>query len=189
MLNDLERKSYMLHIGGAEYHIRYSLNSRLCLEQSYKSLEDILLMKVQDWSIDDVLQLVRAGFVDMRYNNRAVVRRDWNNIKIKRGKKYLNIAKLGEIISPEDLISIKIELMEAIIGSFPKPIYGETEDFNNGRSDIDYKPLWAWYVAILHRPESEFYRSTLKEIYERIDSYLIIKGMKDKPAEVSEFID
>lgn len=76
----------MLHIGGAEYHIRYSLNSRLCLEQSYKSLEDILLMKVQDWSIDDVLQLVRAGFVDMRYNNRAVVRRDWNNIKSSIGK-------------------------------------------------------------------------------------------------------
>lgn len=159
------------------------------MEQSYKSLEDILLIKVQDWSIDDVLQLVRAGFVDMYYNKRAVLRRDWDNIKIKHRKKYLSIAELGKIISPKDLIAIKIELMEAIIGSFPEPIYGETEDFNNGRSDIDYKPLWAWYVAILHRPESEFYRSTLKEIYERIDSYLIIKGMKDKPAEVSEFID
>lgn len=86
----------MLHIGGAEYHIRYSLNSRLCLEQSYKSLEDILLMKVQDWSIDDVLQLVRAGFVDMYYNKRAVLRRDWDNIKIKHRKKYLSIAELGK---------------------------------------------------------------------------------------------
>ena len=83
----------MLHIGGAEYHIRYSLNSRLCLEQSYKSLEDILLIKVQDWSIDDVLQLVRAGFVDMYYNKRAVLRRDWDNIKIKHRKNYLSIAE------------------------------------------------------------------------------------------------
>lgn len=180
----------MLHVGGAEYRIRYSLNSRLCLEQCYKPLDDMLLIKVKDWGTEDVLQLIRAGFVDTYYNKRAVIRRDWDNIRIKQGKKYLTIAELGEIIEAKDLISIKIELMEALIGSFPDPIYSdESENFDEGRSNIDFMQLWIWYVAILHRPESEFYSSTMKEIYQRIDSYLIIKGMKEKPEEVSEFLD
>ena len=188
MLKDLERKSYMLHIGGAEYRIRYSLNSRLCLEQCYKPLDEILLTKPYNWSIEDVLQLIRAGFVDTYYNKRAVIRRDWNNIRIKRGKKYLTIADLGKIIKPKDLVAIKIELIEAVIGSFPEPIMGtETKDFDEGRSGVNYQQLHTLDCDILHRPNSEFWISTIKEIYERIDSYLIVKGMKETPVEVSEF--
>lgn len=190
MLEDLERKTYMLHIGGAEYRIRYSLNSRLCLEQSYKPLDEILLTKPYDWSIEDVLQLIRAGFVDTYYNKRAVISRNWDNIRIKQGKKYLTIADLGKIINSKDLIALKIELTEAVIGSFPEPIMGtESKDFDDGRSGVNYQQLQTWYCDILHRPNSEFWTSTIREIYERIDSYLIVKGMKEAPVEISEFDD
>lgn len=37
------------------------------------------------------------------------------------------------------------------------------------------------YVDILRRPEKEFYRSTLREIFERYDSYAICKGWKKEP--------
>lgn len=183
MLKDLERKTYRLHVSGAEYHIRYSLNSRLCLEECYKPIEDILLIRPHDWSIEDVLQLIRAGIVDLPQNKQAVIKRDWDSIKP-------TLDELGRAIDIKDIFALKIELMEALIGSFPEPVYGaENEDFDDGRGKINYHQLRTWYVDILHRPNSEFWTSTLREIYERIDSYLIVKGMKERPIEVSEFDD
>lgn len=183
MLNDLERKSYMLHIGGAEYRVRYSLNSRLCLEQCYKPLEDMLLIRPQDWSIEDILQLVRAGIVDLPENKKAVINRDWAGIKP-------TLDELGRKIEIDDLLAVKVELMRALTASFTEPVYGaESEDFDEGRHETDYGQIRALYCDVLRRPNSEFWTSTLGEIYKRIDDYLIVKGLKEAPLEVNIFDD
>lgn len=183
MLKDLERTTYPLHIAGREYRIRYSLNSRLCLEQCHKPLDDMLLIRPQDWTIDDVLQLIRAGLVDLPINKKAVIGRAWANIKP-------SLADIGAALDDKSLLTVKIELIKALSGSYPEPVMGvDTSDFDEGRSELDYQKLRTWYVDILHRPNAEFWTSTTREIFDRIDSYLVVKGMKSTPVEVSEFDD
>ena len=49
--------------------------------------------------------------------------------------------------------------------------------------------LKVYYCDILHRPEEEFYRATMREITQRLNAYCEIKGYKPKAQEVQEYDD
>ena len=148
MLRDLVRQYSVIHIAGREYRVRYSLNAMLCLEMTYKPLSEILTQPYSQWTIDDVLQLVRAAMCCLPENYKAVNRRDFEHIRP-------TVAELGELIQPEDLPLLRLEIIAAVIAYMP--------------------------VDVMHRPESEYWSSTNKEITERIDCYLEASGQKEAP--------
>ncbi len=176
-LNDLVKSFSVIHIAGREYRVRYSLNALLCLEMTYKPLNEIVEKSVEGWSIEDVLQLTRAALCDLPKNRKAVINRDWQNIKP-------TIDELGQVIDVKDLLILKRELAEAIIKSLPQSIVGTKNDDDN---DIDYMKLRAIYCDEIKRPDREFWTSNMREIKERTDAYLEVKGLKDPVEKVKMY--
>lgn len=179
MLKDIDRQYSIIHIAGREYRVRYSLNAMLCLEKTYKPLSDILKTDFEKWSMEDILQLCRAAMCSLRRNRNAVNRRDFDNIRP-------SVSELGELVSLSDLPLLRLELISAIADSMPNSETAEQE-----KSSKSYKEghQRAVYVDIIGRPEREFWNSTNREIYERIDYYLEAKGEKEAADLVQEFDD
>lgn len=167
-LSDLSKKYSILHIAGREYRVRYSLNALLCLEDCYKPIEDILKVPVPEWTIEDILQLTRAALCDTPWNKKAVVDRAWKYVQP-------DIAKLGKMVDIRDLKTLRNEIMNALTNSFPEPTLGEK---SNGES-INHLHMRALYCDVMRRPEPEFWLSNLREVKERTDAYLEVKGLKE----------
>lgn len=176
-LIDLQRNYSVIHIAGREYRVRYSLNALLCLESCYKPIEDILKTSSDRWGIEDILQLVRAALCDLPENKKAVISRDWKRIKP-------DIAELGKKIDIKDFGILKDEILNALTNSFPKPVIGET-----GSGDINYMHMRCLYCDVMHRPDAEYWASNLKEIKERTDAYLEVKGLKEPVEKMQMFED
>lgn len=179
MLTDLIRQYSVIHIAGREYRVRYSLNALLCLEMTYKPLGEILKQPYSQWAIEDVIQLVHASMCCLPKNFKAVNRRDFDNVRP-------TVAELGELIRPEDLPLLKLELITAIIDSMPKNINMEYEP-ETVEHAIAEGHQRAMYVDIMRRPEREYWSSTNKEIAERIDFYLEASGQKEAPVKVKMY--
>lgn len=178
MLKNLIKNDSVIHIAKREYRVRYSLNALLCLEMTYKPLNEILQTQYSDWSIEDVLQLLRAAMCDLPQNFKAVNQRRFDRIKP-------SLSELGEKIQPADLPMLKFEIIQAVISSMP-----DTEQKHETPSKaMNEGHLRAVYVDEMKRPESEFWRSNHKEITERINYYLEAKGLKETAELVQEFED
>lgn len=179
MLSSLIRKSSVVHIGGREFKIRFSLNALLYLEVEYKSIEKILQTEYDKWQIEDCLQLLRAGFCDLPENRECVSNRDFTAVKPL-------LSELGAAVGICDLPRIRLELMMAISDSFSKSraAAGNDEEHNYYTG---YGHLRAFYCDIIKRPEEEFWSSTRAEIDDRIDKYLEVKGHKEKPVIVKRY--
>lgn len=176
MIGNIEPKYNTIHIAGREYKARYSLNALLYLEDNGKPINELL---GKSWTIDDILHLVRASTVDRPINRKTTIRRKWDKIKP-------SIKTLEAEIQPQDILSTKIEIMNAVGNSLPKPIIGQKSD---GNGEIDGLKLRAVYVDLLRRPTAEFWTSTLREIIERIDAYYEAKGLKKPVEEVQMYED
>lgn len=179
MLKNIDRQYSKIHIAGREYRIRYSLNALLCLEMKYKPLDEILKTDFQSWDIETVLQLCRAGFCSLPGNRRAVEDRDFEFVKP-------TLAELGELIRAEDLPLLRLELVSAVILSMPEPAADSGEKSTKALHEGHQR---AMFVDIMGRPEREFWNSTNKEIADRIDCYLEVKGDKEAAEAVQEFDD
>lgn len=92
--------------------MRYSLNALLCLEMTYKSLNEILAIPYREWGMEDVIQLVHAAMCGMPWNRKAVNRRDFEFVRP-------TVGELGEKIRMEDLPRLRTELLGAILDSMP----------------------------------------------------------------------
>ena len=55
MLKNLTKQYSVIHIAGKEYRVRYSLNALLCLEMTYKPLNEILAIPYREWGMEDVI--------------------------------------------------------------------------------------------------------------------------------------
>lgn len=179
MLRDIDRHYSVLHIAGRELQVRFSLNALLCLEMTYKPLDEILKTDFSKWDIDTVLQLCRAGSCSLPENRKAVEHRDFEFVRP-------TLADLGELIRVEDLPLLRLELITAVVQSMPEPCPQGAEKpvkaFHEGHQR-------AMYVDVMHRPEREFWSSTNREIAERIDCYLEVTGKKEAAEAVQEFDD
>ena len=178
MLKNIDRQYSIIHIEGREYRVRYSLNALLCLEMTYKPLDEILKDDFRKWDIETVLQLLRAGMCSLRENRKAVDTRCFDAVEP-------GLAELGEMIRIEDLPLLRVEITAALLASMPLPQDGgekSTKAMHEGHQR-------AMYVDIMGRPEREFWESTNKEIFERIDCYLEVKGDKEAAEAIQEFDD
>lgn len=179
MLKDLIRQYSVIHIAGREYRVRYSLNALLCLELTFKPLGEILKQPYSQWAVEDVLQLTHAAMCCLPKNYKPVNRRDFENVRP-------TVAELGELIRPEDLPLLKLELITAIIDSMPSS--GSKEyDPNAVDHALHEGHQRAMYVDVMRRPEWEWWASTNKEITERIDCYLEASGQKEAPVKVRRY--
>lgn len=179
MLKNIDRQYRKIHIAGREYRVRYSLNALLCLEMMYKPLDEILKSDFREWDIETVLQLCRAGMCSLEENRKTVEARDFGFVKP-------TLAELGELIRVEDLPLLRLELVSAVIQSMPEPAADSGEKSTKAMHEGHQR---AMFVDVMGRPESEFWNSTNKEIFDRIDCYLEVKGDKEAAEAVQEFDD
>lgn len=180
MLLNLVRKCSVIHIAGKEFKIRYTLNALLYLEMQYKPIGEILRIEAEKWSITDCIELIRAGLCSLPENWRAVNDREWDRV-------LPTAVELGEVIAPADLPLLRYELLEAIADSFKNGGGGESGEEHQYYTG--YGHLRAFYCDILGRTDYEFWDSTQKEIENRIDWYLEVKGQKEKPIIVKKYDD
>lgn len=179
MLKELLPGCVTVHTTLRDYRVRYSLNSFLYLELLHKPIDELLKTGCENWSIDDVLHILRAGLCHLSENDRAVTDRRFEHISP-------SLAQLGEEILPDDLPLLRLELASAILAAFPA-VAGEPE--KSGDNLHRERDLRTMYVDIMHRPEPEFWGSTYGEIISRSESWLEAKGLKDRPITVQEFED
>ena len=172
MLKDLIKNYSVIHIGGREYRVRYSLNALLCLEMIYKPLSEILKTDWKVWSIDDVIHLCHAGMCDRKCNKRAVNARRFELIKP-------DLSELGSLIQVSDLPLLRLELVTAVLDSLPQTRGNGKKPEENPLAE---RQLRAFYCDIMHRPENELFDSTYREINDRTEDYLVAKGLKKPPA-------
>lgn len=59
----------------------------------------------------------------------------------------------------------------------------------SGNDEIDYQHLRGFYCDMMQRPETDFWLSTFAEIYERQNTFAIIKGWKKAPTKIMEYDD
>lgn len=180
MLTDLIKQYNIIHIAGREYRVRCSLNALLCLEMTYKPLSELLKTSFANWSIEDVLHLVRALMCSLPENRKAVNNRDFDNVQP-------SLSELGELISARDLPLLRLEIVKAVIDSLPEKEKTEEQPDNEPKRAMNEGHQRAMYVDIMGRPEQEFWNSTNKEIISRIDSYLEAKGEKEAPVLVKRY--
>lgn len=180
MLSKLVKKASIVHIAGKEFKIRMSLNALLYLETEYKSIKDILSIDFDKWNLKTCLHLLRAGFCDLPENRKAVSEGDFSAV-------LPSLADLGAAIDISDLITLRIELMHAVSDAFSTAKSAVNINSDEHRYYTGYGHLRAFYVDILGRPEEEFWTSTRKEIDERIDYYLEVKGEKEKAVIVQRY--
>lgn len=174
MLTPIIKRYSKIHIAGKEYRVRYSFNSLLCLEMSYKPLDEIIKYNALDWTVEDILQLTRAALVDLPQNRKATTRQKWDSIKPDVWRADIQV---------QDLRLLKAELLNAISDSLPQQVIGQKASGNG----IDGLKMRAIYVDVLHRPEREFWTATLREVSERIESYFDVKGYGDNVIHAEEF--
>lgn len=178
MYKDLIQESGVLHIQGREYRIRYSLNALLYLELRHRPLSEILQTDLRQWTIEDILMLTHAAMCSLPENGPAVRARDFDSV-------VPSLEELGELIRPADLPLLKLELMAAILKALPDPQPDSHETgaaFHEGHQR-------ALYVDVMHRPEEEFWSSTLREITRREDAFMEVKGYKEPPMQVKRYAD
>lgn len=179
MLKDLIQNYSTIHIAGREYPVRYSLNALLCLEMLHKPLEELLKTHYTEWTFEDVIQLAHAGMCCQRENFETVNRRDFANVSP-------TVAELGEVIRPQDVPLLRLELISAVIEALPPVVNMEYTPETVERA-YDDSHTRALYVDVIGRPESEFWDSTHREISKRIDSYQQVKGEKEVPVKVRRY--
>ena len=175
MLSDLEKFESTIHIAGREYRIRYSLNCLLCLEKTYRPIEEILKTDFYKWDKETVIQLVHAAMCDMPWNRKAVNRRDFEHVRP-------DPFELGGKIRTEDLPALREELADAIIAALPQE-QGEKK----GGASADEGHLRALVVDVIGMSEKEFWDSSYRDLEYRTNKYLEAKGMKEMPVEIQMY--
>lgn len=177
MLKDIIRQYSIIHVAGREYRVRFSLNALLCLEMTYKPLSELLKVPFADWSIEDVLQLTHAAVCSLPANSKAVSYRDFDYVEP-------TLAELGELIGAADLPLLRLELADAVLSSLPAPTEEPDKEPTKAMHEGHQR---AMYVDVIGRPESEYWNSTNREITQRIDCYLEVKGEKEAPTLVRRY--
>lgn len=161
MLTDLLKTFTSVYLGGEELRLRYSLNSELCLEMTYKPLRDILSTPFPQWTDEDILQLLRAGFCDLPENKDAVNRRQWDGVQP-------DLQTLGTLLRPEDRTAAVLSILESVAASFPEK---KDDAPAEAPADQDEGDLYAYCRYQMGMSEEEFFSYTEKELAYRIERY------------------
>lgn len=178
MLSDLEKNESIIHISGREYRVRYSLNCLLCLENEFAPIEEILKIDYDKWDHDTVIHLIHAAMCDMPWNRKAVNNRDFKYVKP-------DLFSIGQSVKAQDLPTLRLEIADAILHSFPESDGDGSAKDNSNSSDEGH--LRALAVDVIGISEKEFWNSSYKDLHTRINKYLEVKGMKEMPIEIKMY--
>lgn len=182
MLREIDRQLHIIHIAGEEYRVRFCLNALLCLEELYRPVED--MSDPREWTREDILQFARAAMCSLPANYPAVNRRDFLAV-------MPDIAELEKSVLDRDLISLAAELAKALAQAFPSS--GAAPEAANPPAGKRYYSCIGHTKAIfcdeMGNSDAEWWRSTYREIDDRINYYMEAKGLKERPVIVREFDD
>ena len=183
-LKDLIPLKIPITISNQNFHLRYSLLSELYLEQQELSRNEITDRNLFSLSDNEITHLLRAGLFDFYHkeNKRFIEGFEFDSMK----PSFEEVFALIDFENKEILI---LQLIQAIIKSLPVPPVGGTSEStsNSNKKGIDYAWFRCLYVDILHRPDMDFWNSTLREIFDRYDMYATAKGYKEKVEEVEQY--
>ena len=147
----------------------------------YDNINDIMGKHVEEMEAKDVLHLLRAGLIDCYFEQ--------NKDAIKEGRfddVIPTLADLGHVLDESDTSGIALQIVRALIGSMPVPPVGEVK---KERGEIDYKSLHSALVDVVKISEETFWGSTLRELCERWETYLVVTGKAEPTPEVQLFDD
>ncbi len=182
MLRDIDSFSERrtIHIAGREYSVKLSQDALLYTETFVGPLEEVF--EAQTWSRADIIQLCMALFCSLPSNRIAVRQRRWDKLRP-------SAAELDELIEERDLPLLSAEILRTALASLPASVSDEEADKDKAVNVMTEGHMRALYVDVLRRPEAEFWQSTKKEIIDRIDCYLEVKGLKQTPVKVKRYAD
>lgn len=83
--------------------------------------------------------------------------------------------------------SITALIQRAVLEAIPTAGTVETEQ--NGGAKGNAGTLLSVYCDLMHRPEEEFWTSTLREVTERWERYAVLKGYKKAPIQIRRYDD
>ena len=83
--------------------------------------------------------------------------------------------------------SVTTLIQRAVLEAIPTAGTVETEQ--NGGAKGNAGTLLSVYCDLMHRPEEEFWTSTLREVTERWERYAVLKGYKKAPIQIRRYDD
>lgn len=180
MLKDLEGTYNIIHLGGEEYKTKFSMNCLLCFEIMYMPIEDVLKIPYTDWNRQAVVMLAYSSLCDVPGNYKAVNKRRFEDLQP-------SVPELERMIAERDIPLLRAELVNAILNSYPDPEPQNTATEHNYYSGEGHTR--AIFCDIMGRSEKEYWRSSRREINNKINWYLEAKGLKERPVIVKQFDD
>lgn len=115
MINELDKTKYtIIEIAGVQYPLRFNMNSFRYIEEYFGDINEFLSRDLLDSNIDTALHMLRAGMMNapenLTVNEEFISKREFDKV-------VPSIAKLGDIITYEDLPMIAVQLLSAMANS------------------------------------------------------------------------
>jgi len=124
-LKDLEPIKIPIKLGGNEVYLRYNLTARRYLEE-FTDYKNIMNKSDEDWTAEDIVQLLRAGLIDYYFeeNEKAINECNFQNVKP-------SLAAVGRMVDEAGMTEITLEIINGIFASLPEvPV--SAENFQKG---------------------------------------------------------
>ena len=120
MINELDKTKYTkIKIAGVEYSLRFNVNSFRYIEEYFGDINEFLNRELLNSNIDTALHMLRAGMMNapenIEYNEEFISKREFDKV-------IPSLARLGDIITYEDLPLIAVQLVSAMAGSISSGI-------------------------------------------------------------------
>lgn len=120
MINELDKTKYTkIKIAGVEYSLRFNVNSFRYIEEYFGDINEFLNRELLNSNIDTALHMLRAGMMNapenIEHNEEFISKREFDKV-------VPSLARLGDIITYEDLPLIAVQLVSAMAGSISSGI-------------------------------------------------------------------
>ena len=124
MLKDIDIVKIPFKFNGEDKYLRYNMNSRLYLEYMCEN-PDVLKKNTKDWTIDDLLHLLRSMLMDSFYseNREYIEQRDFQNVRP-------TLSELGRYLDEYGTQVLMQTLLEGIVSFFPDTPKGANTSAN-----------------------------------------------------------
>lgn len=167
MFTELERSVFPFSVGKAKFYLRF--DNKALLETEKKGY-DFFEIAAQGFTAKAAKYFLECGLRCWAENC------DVKDIEIVASKITVALAadKLSEI------------LIQAVLLALPKPILGAKSD---KKEKNDFTRIFYYFCDIMGKSEKLFWELTLREVFERWDSYAIFHGYKKAPIEVRRYDD
>lgn len=171
MFTELERSVFPFSVGKAEFYLRFDNRALLEIE---KQGFDFFETAAQGFTAKSAKCFLECGL--RCWAESGGLNHHAENLKA--------VADKTAAALPADKLSEM--LMQAVLSALPKPVLGAKAD---KKEKGDFTGIFYYFCDIMGKPEKLFWELTLREVFERWDSYAIFHGYKKAPIEVKRYDD